>query len=222
MDIDHHLQQAIIELLKQSSEPVRYTDLKDPAIENSLFSYHLNKLLTRGMLQKIDDGYSLTVEGARWLNDNGSSIKSSEAPRIAVALVIRDEADNYLIGRRTGQMKATINDYITPSVRYSNDEDLPDQVRRAMAEFIPNDSLIEQKDCGFVQIRASYINDVIMRALFYVTAIRVRNFEPVTPYEWLSRQQINAIDHPSARILQGLIDHTSDIEKSMVTPVVPG
>lgn len=222
MDIDHHLQQAIIELLKQSSEPVRYTDLKDPAIENSLFSHHLNKLLTRGMVQKIDDGYSLTVEGARWLNDNGSSIKSSEAPRIAVALVIQDEAGNYLIGQRTGQMKATINDYITPSVRYSNDEDLPEQVQRAITKFIPEGCVIEQKDNGFVQLRATYIDDVVMRVLFHVTAVQVRHFEPMIPYEWLSREQINIIDHPSARILQGLIDYVDSASDDISTPVITG
>lgn len=117
MNIDHHLQQSIIELLKQSAEPVRYTDLKDPTIENSLFSYHLNKLLTRGMVQKIDDRYSLTVEGARWVNDNGTSIRQTKAPRVAVALVVQNEAGDYLVGQRTGQMQTMINDYITPSVR---------------------------------------------------------------------------------------------------------
>lgn len=222
MNIDHHLQQAIIELLRESDEPVRYTELKDPTIENSLFSYHLNKLLARGMVQKVNDGYSLTIEGARWVNDNGVSIRQSEAARVAVALLVRNEAGDYLIGQRTGQMKTTINDYITPSVRYSNDEDLPEQVQQVITKFIPEGCAIEQKDKGFVQLRATYIDDVVMRVLFYVTAVQVRYFEPMTPYEWLSREQVSAIDHPSARILQGLIDYVDSTSDDISTPVITG
>lgn len=222
MNIDHHLQQSIIELLKKSAEPVRYTDLKDPTIENSLFSYHLNKLLARGMVQKIDERYSLTIEGARWVNDNGTAIRQAEAPRVAVALVVQDGAGNYLIGQRTGQMKAMINDYITPSVRYSNDEDLPDQVQQAITAYIPEGYLVSQKNFGFVQLKATYIDDVVMRLLFHVTAVQVRHFEATEPFEWLSREQINAIDHPSAKILQGLIDYVSDSENSTAAPVIAG
>lgn len=226
MNIDHHLQQTIVELLKSSDGPVRYTGLKDPTIENSLFSYHLNKLLARDIVQKIDDGYSLTIEGARWLNDNGSSIRQSEVARVFMALLVQDETGNYLVGQRIGQMKATINDYMLPSVSYDNNDDLPDQVQRATTTFIPKGHLADRRDCGFVQIKATYTDDAVMRALFHVTSVQVRHFGSVTTntaaFEWMSREQINAIDHPSTRILQGLIDRVGSVNDSTPTPVIVG
>lgn len=85
MQLTHHLQLDFVKKLAESPKPVSYSELKRPDIENSLFSYHLNKLLSNGLVQKEGDGYSLTVEGSRWLNDNGFSLQTEEKLRVYIA-----------------------------------------------------------------------------------------------------------------------------------------
>ncbi len=210
MHIDHHLQQAALRQLAASDAPVRYGDLKQGDIESSLFSYHLNKLLDRGMVEKTDDGYVLTRDGARWLNDNGFGMTADDAPRVFVALVMQNDAGDYLVGQRTGQFHETINDYIVPSATYSNGSDLPEQINAAIASFVPADALKERADHGFVQIKATYSDSAVVRALFSVTFCKTSDFEPLQPYsssryEWLSLDAIEKIDHPSALILRDII-----------------
>lgn len=219
MDIDHHLQQTIIERLKQSTDPVRYTDLKDPTLENSLFSYHLNKLITRNMVQKTDDGYALTIEGARWLNDNGFLLKPKEAPRVFIALVVQNNDGKYLINQRSGQMKSAINDYMFATTVYSNDAAISDQIQAAITKHIPDGKLVERTEFGFVQIQPVYIDNRTMRSLVSVTRCQVEPFEPpLETQRWMSRDEINAIDHPSAEILRQIIDYTQNSSAAHDTP----
>ncbi len=227
MNIDHHIQQTMINRLAESSGPVKYNDLKGNETENSLFSYHLNKLIYRGIVQKSDNGYTLTVEGARWLNDNGVVMRAKKAPRVFVALVIHDGKSSYLIGQRTGQFKVAINDYILPSCEYTNDIDLPDQIDEAIASFIPEGKLADRSDRGFMQIKAIYDDNVVMRSLFHITVCKVDEFEPLrvyeaSEYEWLDRLQIEKIDHPSATILREIIDLITGEQSQFRTPLIIG
>ncbi len=227
MHIDHHLQQSILKRLAASKEVVRYGDLKEGDIENSLFSYHLNKLLSRGMVAKDDTGYTLSVDGARWLNDNGFGMSASEAPRVYVALVVQNESGDYLVGQRTGQFLETINDYMLPSAAYTNASDIPEQIVATVEQFVPSGVLRERTDHGFVQIKASYSDDAVMRTLFSVTVCKTSDFEPLQPYiasryEWLSLNAIENIDHPSATILRGIIRHVQRSDSACDPVVIAG
>src|ERR1700757_3842016 len=223
MHIDHHLQVSILEMLIQSDEPIRYSDLKEDDIENSLFSYHLNKLIDRKIVEKRDDRYGFTVEGARWLNNNGSSLRQNESPRVSVALVVRNDSGEYLIGQRTGQFKEMINDYISPTIPYTNNADIADQVDAVVATYIPAESLRERIDYGFTQIKATYVDNAVLRTLFHVTFCNVSKFEPsLENFEWLNRKQIETINHPSATILEGLIDYIENNQNRTTTPTIAG
>ncbi len=223
MNIDHHLQQTILQKLADNDGPVRYSDLKAGDIENSLFSYHLNKLIDRKMVEKSDDGYSLTIDGARWLKDNGFMLKQADPARVFVALVVRNSDGSYLVGQRSGQFKAIINDYITPSKLYSNDFDIANQINKVVTAFIPEDTLRSYENFGFVQIKASYSDGAVLRSLFHVTSCEVENFEPLQDgFEWFSREQIESIEHPSATILSGLITHVENTDSQNTTPTITG
>ncbi len=227
MHIDHHLQLSTLQKLADSNSVIKYSDLKDGTIENSLFSYHLNKLIQRGMVEKQGDGYTLTIEGSRWLNDNGIGLRPKESPRISVAVVVQNDAGEFLIGQRTGQFKAMINDYFLPSLPYTNDADIAEQISGVMATYIPADCLIEQADYGFAQIRATYIDNAVMRRLFSITQCWTTRFEPLQnqpdkQFEWLSWEQIQAIEHPSATILRDIIVFANHSENTHTTPLFIG
>ncbi len=223
MNIDHHIQLTLIKKLTESEKAVKYNDLKEDGIENSLFSYHLNKLLDRGMVTKTDAGYTLTVDGARWINDNGVTIQPKNAPRVFVALVVQKEDSSYLVGQRTGQFKETINDYMLPSIRYTNDVDLTVQVDQAIETFIPAGCSIEVLDYGFVQIKATYVDNAVMRNLFHLTFCKVKSFDlEADNYQWHTQGQIEEIEHPSATILRQLIAYTQDVSNQHETPTISG
>lgn len=222
MNIDHHIQLSLLEKLAASEEPVKYSDLKEGDIDNSLFSYHLNKLVARGMVEKIADGYGMTVEGARWINDNGLTIRPKETLRVFVAVVIKNENNEYLVRQRAGQLKAIINDYMLPAIPYTNNNDLPDQIDQVIKKYIPDDALIERQDYGFAQIKAVYV-DAAKRALFHVTRCETKLFDPIDDQasEWYVWDQLTAIDHPSAEILRQIIQYTDD-HGGHTSPVIVG
>jgi len=224
MRIDHHLQQSILQNLADSETALSYSDLKQPDIENSLFSYHLNKLIAQKLVQKEDDGYSLTIDGARWLNDNGLALKTREALRVSVGLVIQNTDGEYLIGQRAGQFKTQINDYLLPSLYYVNDLDMEDQINRVIQEYIPKEHLVKRLDFGFTQFKAKY-DDKTMRLLISITYCQTKPFDPPKlqsrDYAWLSLDQIAKLDHPSATIIKQILAHLDEGD-THVTPLFVG
>lgn len=112
--IDHYIQAQIVQELSNAENPIRFSNLKDPGIENSLFMYHANKLIDRGLLEKVEDGFQLTVKGARWSNHVNDQLLSPELlPRPLIQFIITNQ-DNILLGMRIGSMKKYLNKYLLP------------------------------------------------------------------------------------------------------------
>lgn len=133
---DHYIQLEILAKLAKSEGPVRFTDLKDPAIENSLFMYHANKLLKRELLEKSDSGFALTSKGADWLNFVGEgSLLPQRSPRLLVQLLIINSDDEVLLSRRTGSMKRLLNEYTLPGGLYKYGETLEQNLARVAEHY---------------------------------------------------------------------------------------
>lgn len=112
--VDHFLQAQIIQLLVTSEKPLRFSKLKEDGVENSLFMYHANKLIDRGLIEKHSQGFQLTIKGARWANFASSSLMNREVlPKTLVQCIIKSE-DSVLIANRTGSMKDLLNRYMLP------------------------------------------------------------------------------------------------------------
>lgn len=63
--LDHYLQRDIVYRLA-FTDNARFSDIKPDDIENKLFTYHLQKLIAAGYVEKNEEGfYSLTAEGRR-------------------------------------------------------------------------------------------------------------------------------------------------------------
>ncbi len=112
--VDHFLQAQIIQQLAASDKPVRFSGLKEDGVENSLFMYHANKLINRGLIEKHNEGFRLTTKGARWANFTNSNLLSRTAlPKPLVQCIIK-AGDSVLIANRTGSMKELLNKYMLP------------------------------------------------------------------------------------------------------------
>jgi hypothetical protein len=101
--LDHYLQRDIIYKLS-FVDNLRFSELKPDDIENKLFTYHLKKVLTSGLIEKLDDGsYSLTKTGRRvstGVKDKAQDLVT-ERPYSVLFLVIRRNSDDaWLIYKR--------------------------------------------------------------------------------------------------------------------------
>jgi hypothetical protein len=111
---DHFLQAEIIKRLMAAETPLRFSELKEDGVENSLFMYHANKLLRRGMIEKRDGGFGLTRKGAAWANLVGTDAAGPKLlPRPLVQLIVRS-GDELLLARRKGSMKTLLNEFSLP------------------------------------------------------------------------------------------------------------
>lgn len=111
MYVDHHIQAQILDALVRTD--ATFSELKPDSTENSLFMYHTRKLLQRGIVEKYEDGYRLTREGASWCNRTDNRYHINEGPRNLVQfLVIVD--DNVLVSRRKGALTDKLNEYMLP------------------------------------------------------------------------------------------------------------
>lgn len=92
--LDHHLQREIIHELA-FVPAARFSELKPDDIENKLFTYHLQKVIKAGYVEKAEDGtYSLTAEGRRLgLQLTRSERYTLEKAYSALFLIIRRKSN---------------------------------------------------------------------------------------------------------------------------------
>ncbi len=63
--LDHHIQKSIVYDLA-FAESLRFSDLKPDELENKAFTYHLKKVISAGLVEKLPSGaYTLTSKGRR-------------------------------------------------------------------------------------------------------------------------------------------------------------
>ncbi|HET6746796.1 MAG TPA: NUDIX domain-containing protein [Candidatus Saccharimonadales bacterium] len=135
MHIDHYLQGVMLSKLAASDTPLRFSELKDDGIENSLFMYHANKLIARGMLEKTDKGFYLTPNGARWVNTMTSDMwYTKPTPRPLIQFVITRD-NEVLLSSRTGQLKELLNDYMLPGGLHKLGFSADDNAARIVTEW---------------------------------------------------------------------------------------
>jgi ADP-ribose pyrophosphatase YjhB (NUDIX family) len=167
--LDHFIQAEIITKLAASDKAIRFSELKEAGIENSLFMYHANKLIDRGLISKTDDGFALTLKGARWANYAGTFHDFSvTTPRPLVQFIITDHQNNVLLAQRKGQIREQLNDYLLPGNIYRYGLTLDENVALILSEIfgeiqLPPATLITTMDVihtaedGFVNHVLSHI-----------------------------------------------------------------
>lgn len=101
------IQRDIISRLK-NADTLRYSQLKpNQEVPNDLYNYHLKKLLSDGLVEKLDTGYRLSPKGKRHVADaHHSSDQSDRLFKFNALLVVTKELDGelYVLNqRRTSQ-----------------------------------------------------------------------------------------------------------------------
>lgn len=109
---DHVIQGKIIDSLHCNGTQT-FSELKPSDVENSLFMYHMRKLLARKIVEKSVDGFRLTPAGARWVNQTDEYQRIVHTPRLLVQLIVIKD-DHVLISERVDHMAQHLNRYMLP------------------------------------------------------------------------------------------------------------
>ena len=99
----HFIDKHILQLLAQHSTR-RFSELKLSRIESNTFTYHLRKLVERGYVKKVPEGYALTSKGVHYstaVHFQDYSIRIQ--PKIVTLTVCKDAEGKLLMYRRAKQ-----------------------------------------------------------------------------------------------------------------------
>jgi ADP-ribose pyrophosphatase YjhB (NUDIX family) len=103
INVNHHIQKYIIDVLMYANT-ARFRDLRPPKTDTNLFSYHLKSLIKSGMVEKRDQGYSLSSIGLSYVDRVSTENKSIRTqPKIISMLVIQNSDGDILLQKRTKQ-----------------------------------------------------------------------------------------------------------------------
>lgn len=115
--IDHHIQAHVLQVLFRDGGVVAFSDLKPDDVQNSLFMYHVHKLEVRGLVERIDEGFSITPSGARWVNYvSPGKLKPRLTPRVLIKfLLFSPDRTKLVISKRRSAAAEHLNQYLLPS-----------------------------------------------------------------------------------------------------------
>ncbi len=199
--IDHYLQEEVIKRLASSKIPVRFTDLKEEGVDNSLFMYHVNKLIDRGLVEKTENGFTLTIKGVRWANFAGVYHSFNIiTPRPLIQYVIRNKNNEILISSRRGQMKNKLNSYMFPGNIYQYGKNLEENSSDILGEII-RDNNARPKLLTVAEIIHNFEDGFTSHVISHIFEVELDGKEDINSYnelynlEWMKVENIKQ-DNP--------------------------
>jgi len=137
METTLHPYQRII-LQKLMYQPLlTFSELQLKEITSRHFTYHLNQLKTFGFIEKIDNKYSLTIEGKKFVATvDEKNMLVEKQPKVSVAIyperISKDGSQEILLTRRTKQPNYGKVVGISGKLRFG--ETFEEAARRELAE----------------------------------------------------------------------------------------
>jgi ADP-ribose pyrophosphatase YjhB (NUDIX family) len=126
------IQNHIIQQLTQHSTR-RHSELRPRDVEGNLFSYHLKGLLQEGLVEKREEGYSLTIKGMQFAGT--FSLKTGKTrlqPKILTAVICQNEHGEHLMARWHRQPNIGLVSFVHGMMHYG--ESVFVMAAREMAE----------------------------------------------------------------------------------------
>lgn len=162
--IEHHIQKDIIEKLARA-KCVRFSDLKPQDLESNAFMYHLKQLMSEGLVDKTDDGYSLSDQGLTFIDGfSFHTHKLRKQPKVISILAIRNNQDKWLLARRKNQ--PYIGKYMLPSGKQHFGESPEDHAKRELKEKMSLELPLRRR--GLSDIRIYHEQQIITHVTAHV------------------------------------------------------
>jgi hypothetical protein len=178
--VKHPVKKFILEHLR-NVEYARFRDLRPPRVETNAFTYHLNALVTEGLVQKAADGYSLGPRGLQYIHYQDK--KSGQVgPGVAVMLLVQNSEGDVLLERRTTQ--PFINSWGLPSSPVlAEDESLLSRVDQ-MGRNTLGVTGISYTHAGDCYIRVVSEGEALSATLAHLYSFNTDEIEPTDSLVW--------------------------------------
>lgn len=190
--VKHKIQKYILSILI-SQKFARFRDMRPPKVDTNLYSYHLKLLVRDGYIAKTNDGYTLSMKGIQYADNNhDAGAESYMQPKIVTMLVIQNGYGDVLMHKRTRQ--PFIDSWTLPQGEIrSDDRSLLAATQREIQEKVGNVD-ITVSHAGDCYIRVVQDGDVKISTfahVFYGTTDEAIEDEHLA---WVSPHKIDTID----------------------------
>lgn len=146
----HHIQRDILRSLLGAPSR-RFKDLKPAGLESNIFMYHLKTLIKEDLVEKTDDGYSLTSKGKHFVDRaNLASLKVRIQPKTITILAIENTEGKLVILERLHQPFIHHKGFPSGKIHYG--ESLQQAAERELHE-----------KTGFTNVPLTFRGNFIMR-----------------------------------------------------------
>lgn len=129
------IQLQILTILNRTTSPMRYSEIQIKEIENDLFNYHLQFLVSKGLVNKKESSYSLTTTGKQLMADLDVKGNQYELFRFSVTVnVVKEEnGQKYILAQRR-KRHPYFNDVATIAGKVRKGELAKDTAKRKFKE----------------------------------------------------------------------------------------
>ncbi len=101
--IKHHIDRHILSVLLRQKY-ARFRDMRPPKVDTNLYSYHLKTMVTGGLVEKTEKGYTLSPIGLSYVDRvNAEKVQIRSQPKIVNMLLVQDGYGKVLLQKRTKQ-----------------------------------------------------------------------------------------------------------------------
>lgn len=165
-EVNHFIQKNVLSYLTQQ-KIARFRDMRPLKTDTNLYSYHLKLLQKNGFVEKMDDGYTLTVRGMSYVDRiSAESVRLSVQPKVVTMLVIQNGYGGVLMYQKTRQ--PFIDQWTLPFGKvYNNDASITQAAKRETKDKI-GDVEIALHHAGDCYVRVRHDDEIKISTLIHV------------------------------------------------------
>lgn len=191
-NIEHHIQRHIVSVL-MFQKHARFRDMRPPAVDTNLYSYHLKLLIKRDYVTRTPEGYTLGKNGILYVDRvTTSTLKVRTQPKIIVMLVVQNTSGDLMLYRRERQ--PFTSQWTLPYGKlHIDDKTLEDAAKREAYEKLrlKNHYVEHAGDC---YIRICDKDEVVMTTLAHVFRLNEDNIELDDRQQWVRPHKLSQYD----------------------------
>lgn len=155
VSVNHHIQRHIIDVLTYK-EVARFKDLRPSRVDTNLFTYHLNVLLKAKLIEKVENGYTLSKAGLIYIDRVSTENKIiRQQPKIIIMFVVQNSNGDVLLQKKDKQ--PFIDSWTLPYGKlHIDDQSVISAAKRGAYEKIglKNQQLTHAGDC-YIRVKSN-------------------------------------------------------------------
>jgi len=190
--VEHHIQKHIMSVL-MLNQVARFRDMRPPKVDSNLYSYHLNLLIKRNMVEKCEGGYTLSEKGIVYIDRvSTATLDVRLQPKITTMFVIQNDEGEVLLFQRYRQPFA--GKWALPNGKvHLTDRSLEPSDARELSEKL---NLTEQDfvRAGDVYIRTISDSEVVMSTLAHIFKFNTNTVELHDRLKWVKPHRLHELD----------------------------